>query len=363
MKKSLFIMALGAIALTSCSQDEVIEVQKDAITFSTVGDNVGRATETSTNSIDEFKVWGVLTQDGGTNYYTYINGLECTRAETGTQWLNHNSGYYWPEGTMDFYAVSPNSLTATLGTASVLANNQATISDVEIAANATTQTDILYAVATNQVKQTTSVDLNFQHALTQVSFKVKVAETFKQSVKVVVNSISVKNLQYKGDYSLPKTGSTNDDNIGSWTMDADIQDFSVSVGQTLNYTYNELNPAAVETATIPSMFLMPQGLAASTPAVWTSGGCFVLDVDVYAQTIEGTEIKLVDELTYVPYTFNWEEGNHYTYTFIYDEGGNGGLKPDGTEQLLKIKFDVDVDEFADQAEVEIPVQATPVVTP
>lgn len=31
MKKSLFIMALGAFALTSCSQDEVLDVQKDAV--------------------------------------------------------------------------------------------------------------------------------------------------------------------------------------------------------------------------------------------------------------------------------------------------------------------------------------------
>ena len=58
MKKSLFIMALGAIALTSCSQDEVLEVKQDAIAFSAITENASRATASTT--LDKFKVYAYV---------------------------------------------------------------------------------------------------------------------------------------------------------------------------------------------------------------------------------------------------------------------------------------------------------------
>ena len=77
MKKFLFL-AIAAAAMTSCSQDEVMEVaEKQAISFGNafVG-NVTRAatdkTYSNTNLINTFKVYGTVTGTTGANGTAYI---------------------------------------------------------------------------------------------------------------------------------------------------------------------------------------------------------------------------------------------------------------------------------------------------
>ena len=70
MKKSIFMVALAALAMTSCSQDEVLEVKKDMITFGTYADNASRATITTTATIADFKVWGVVAE--GNAFISYF---------------------------------------------------------------------------------------------------------------------------------------------------------------------------------------------------------------------------------------------------------------------------------------------------
>ena len=50
-------MALGTIALTSCSQDEVLEVKQDAIAFSAITENASRATASTAGTLTDFVVY------------------------------------------------------------------------------------------------------------------------------------------------------------------------------------------------------------------------------------------------------------------------------------------------------------------
>lgn len=359
MKKSLFIMALGAIALTSCSQDEIIEVQKDAISFAAITENAGRATITNATNLTEFNVSGIV-NDGGT-YKTYFDKI--TMDDGTKEGSIYNSGYYWPMGNMDFYAYAPTALTFVLGTPDAAANKTADkaakITGVTIADDATDQADIVYALSTNNAKPAAAaapVDLNFRHALSQVDFKVKIASNVAQAIKVVVNSITVKNLQGTGVYSFPTTKTdTGTDGKGTWAISGELKDYSVAPGWGALTNGATGSTEAVTATATESMLLLPQTIEASTySSGWSAKGLFILDADVYS-VVGGTEVQLVSEPTYVPVEINWEEGKHYTYTFVYSADGNGGKTDDNEDQLIPIQFTLSVDDFAPTTPAETPV--------
>lgn len=351
MKKSLFIMALGAIALTSCSQDEVIEVQKDAISFAAFSDNASRVTPTTTGTIQNFKVWGIVAE--GENYLNYFD--PAGEVINVTSITNLSSGYYWPSGTMDFYAVSPSTINnASVGTPSEFASNTAGITGVEVA-DATNQTDILYALTTGQTKKTEDVPLYFKHALSQVVFKVKIADNVEQDIEVKLNSVTVKNLIKKGNFSFPKAATT-DAGVGSWTLSVDAADAGVSYVVTpTDYMIDNIDATTATnvTAETDPMLIIPQSHSIeSSKTNWNVNGLFVVDTTVTAKydregddDIYETSINLVNTPTYIPVTFSWEPGKKYVYTFIYDANGNGGVDQDGDEQMLPITFSVNVVDF------------------
>lgn len=360
MKKSLFIMALGAIALTSCSQDEVLEVKQDAITFGTYADNASRADITTTTTIEDFKVYGVHYDGSPATYTTYIYGLVCERATTGTSWVNYDSGYYWPMGTMDFYAVSPSSNSITMGTLGAVASNQAQIKDYTITDALTGNTDdLLYAITDEETKKAEDVVLHFKHALSQIAFQVGVAANFTQSVTVEVNSISVVNVKNKGTFAYPKVetlGTTEDaaaDQLWTVAGDALAKTYTVSPS---DYSVAYTKGTAALGAETESMLLLPQEINASSVAAWTTGSHFILDVDIKDTA---TGIYLVkDEPTYVPVDIDWRPGVKYIYKFTYADGGNGGVDEGGNEQLYKIKFECTVATFAETTQ-EVPVEVAP----
>lgn len=350
MKKSLFIMALGAIALTSCSQDEIIEVQKDAISFAAITENAGRATITTTSTIADFKVWGIVAEGG--NYLNYFDPAGEVINVTGL--TNLSSGYYWPSGTMDFYAVSPSTIiNASVGSPSEFASNTAGITGVEVS-NATAQTDILYALTTGQTKKTEDVPLNFKHALSQVVFKVKIADNVEQDIEVKLNSVTVKNLIKKGNFSFPKAATT-DAGVGSWTLSEDAGDAGASyVVSPTDYIIDNIDATTATNVTEETnpMLIIPQSHnIESSKANWNVNGLFVVNTTVTAKYNRDanpdyeTSINLVNTPTYIPVTFAWEPGKKYVYTFIYDANGNGGVDENGDEQMLPITFSVNVVDF------------------
>ena len=163
MKSKYLVVALSAVALAACNNEDVLEVnQGRGISFQVATEASTRATATTTNTISEFNVWG-FTNEGE----TLMNDVKVTGSNASGWTYNNGNDVFWPNaGTVDFYAVSPKECG---GTVNVTSSTQ-TITGFTVCTDVTNQVDLLYALKTGESKAAhedgaTPVKLNFRHAL------------------------------------------------------------------------------------------------------------------------------------------------------------------------------------------------------
>lgn len=378
MKKSLFIMALGAIALTSCSQDEIIEVKQDAIGFSVATENASRADATTATSLVDFVVYANENSGDPTTDLRYITGITATTggAGGGTGSFKLASTYYWPIKPLDFYCISP---AAPVGSATPEVNRISVSDNIpsisEYTVGSAHSEDLLYSVAlglkrggdvgTAGCKVAVGSDgvaaINFRHALAMVQFKFASASAY--DLDVTVSKIKLVNVAQTGAYALPSvatlgTDFDNDETHGDWTIASDAY--------TETYTWTESHTATVATASTAgtTYFILPQAVAAATPTVvdvangetWEGAffeiSCVLKKDDV---TVYKGEVAIPVAATY----YTWEEGHKYVYTFTFGQGG--GYYPGSNEPaIVPISFDITVDDMKDAAPApEVPVEVAP----
>lgn len=389
MKKYLFL-ALGVAALTSCSSDEVTELnQGNEIKFSVVADNDSRAhTVYCNNNLPQsFTLYAKYTKDGGTAQ-NFIPGEEFSTTDYITWTSAEGATRYWPEdGSLDFFAVKNASLGA----------DYRTIAAFTPAEKAKDQTDLIYAVATGKEKAASidanqAVALNFRHALSQIEFQ---AKNENPDLWVEILNVKVGNAKSEGDFTFPNV-STKDNyenhtgavtpneeaGVITWTsqatpvnykLDADLSSpvtlLSTQGVQPITYVQGDL------TTYTNSMLLLPQ-----TTAKWNGTEGSFLAVKCRIWNIIGgdtnTKVLLYGDANgdgtaegrwaFVPVDFSWAPGCKYIYTFNFTKGGNAGFddsagdeKPSNIPVLVNLTVDVTVDDFEPKAPTNTPMEVEP----
>ena len=107
--KKLFVIALAAIGMVACVQNEIVETPKsDAIAFAGAYiDNATRAavdpsfTTDQANALDAFNVWGYMDETAGT-----VFSAEEVEKQNGA-WSYNNTQYWAPGHTYYFAALAP----------------------------------------------------------------------------------------------------------------------------------------------------------------------------------------------------------------------------------------------------------------
>lgn len=383
MKGKFFFLALSAMALaTGCSNDEMTEVNRgDGIDFSVTAGKLTRAAATTTNSIDEFKVWAF------TDNKTYMDGTPVSKE--GNKWT-YTGTKFWPETPVNFFAVSP--ATPQSGTVSVT-NESRKIEEYVVTDG---KEDLLYAANFSETKDnhaTSPVEVNFRHALSQIVFKVK--KTSTSSIDVKVKGIKVKGVANTA--TLTWATATTGANLPEGEADTETGDSWGTWGApTGNAEYTVVNlTEAYDVQTTPNyltieagngaLFLMPQtldpwltlstdGKASITGTARLLVNCQIKDTDSDIQLWpeEGEFGNVAISLSNPTNDPNkedgdtshdrWMQGKKYIYTLIFGEGG--GYKPDPddpdepdkpTPVLVPITFTVTVDEFQDGGEYNLNV--------
>lgn len=377
-KHAIFAATLSALAMVavSCSDDEVIsQSTPDTINFAVTAGKASRAAATTTNTIDNFKVWAFT---GGK---TYMDGTEVTRATSGTAWT-YDSPKYWPETDVDFIAVSP------VGAQGVsVADDAKTIGYTVVDA---ADEDLLYSAAYAEKKtdhQSTPVDLNFRHALSQVVFTV--SKTSDASFDVKVKGITVDGVANSGTltWATETTGSNitatdQDTQTGAtWGTWADVTGTASYPVATTATDGQAVTETATAFGTDGALFLMPQTLnewavKADDGTVTFPGtarlliNCQIVDTETGVQLWPATEGEYADVAVSLTNPTNdkystgtsdtthnaWMQGKKYIYNLVFGHGAGYTPGPDPKPVLVPISFNITVDEFQDGGSSDTPYQ-------
>ena len=329
-KKGLFVIAAASLlAVTSCSVDEVVggnvlsnnEINPTARIVGDVKD--ARAVETKITNLGKFTVNAFQTGDAN-----YMNNVEYTTSDNGSSWTTAAGKFFWPvEGDLHLYGYAP-AAPGTSGTFKIDKDAQ-TLTDFVPFATAAAQQDFVYAKSTgnNATNGTTGVELNFQHALTEISVAAKNSNT---AYTVKVTGVKLGNVKTKGTFTFPSI----ENSAASWTLSDAAEDVGSyettwSTATALTNSVSTLDEANV------AFMLLPQQLEKSEKA--SEKAYLALKVNI---TMQGGKV-IHDGWAYIGLNTNWEMGKHYTYTLDFSDGAgqdeNGKQIISGKEMVLKVK--------------------------
>lgn len=329
-QKGLFMMAAACmLAATSCSQDQVAgssplsgnEIDMTARIGGDVKDV--RAVETKITNLGKFTVNAF--QAGEANH---MKNVEYTTSNNGSSWTTAAGKFFWPvEGDLHLYGYAPAKPGA--GGTFKLDKDAQTLTGFVPFTTAAAQQDFVYAKSTgnNAANGTTGVEMNFQHALTEISVAAKNSNT---AYTVKVTGVKLGNVKTKGTFTFPSVANS----AASWSLSSAAEDVGSYETTWSNATVLDNSVSTLDEANVPFM-LIPQQLEKSGKAF--DKAYLALKVNI---TMQGGKV-IRDGWAYIGLDTNWEMGKHYTYTVDFSDGAgqdeNGKQLISGKEMTLNVK--------------------------
>lgn len=330
MKKLFAIAAVVAVALTSCVKNEVItpagEIAFKDYTLSSKalilpGEDAEKALPTTCT----FGAYALYTgqyeldDTDAAPDAIYVDDLEVSY--DGTQWA-YNTAQYWPtdeNDKLDFYAYYP--YNASVGEWDAV-NNCVRFHGAELGTTLNNQTDWMVSTPTtghNYTSSATGVPVVFNHVTSMIVFKAAdITPEARYQNLVTINSITVKNAAYKGDFTTvagtPATPTWTSVYAGSRT---DVEVFNA--GQAITTTVADVTKATVD-----------GGALIVVPETIPNGTTFVVNYSI-AESADHVIAEVVNkDITINVNTLGttvWEPGKKYVYTINFDliGGINEGL--------------------------------------
>ena len=305
-KTSLFAAVASLMLATSCSesQDGIgVNLSNQTIQINpSVGLPSSRAVETNVSNLGSFRVSAF--QASQANYMDKV-----LYSNKGGAWTTDAGKFFWPvEGDLHFYAYAPEVPGAAdaPGTYEITSSSQK-LANFSPCAKAAEQKDFVYAYAKGNLTTngTSGVDVDFKHALTEVSIA---AKNDNSAYTVEVTGVKLGNIKSKGTFSFPAAGGATP---ASW----DLAGSGVATYETTWTTANKLGKtvSSLDASNVAFM-LLPQQLATNTKA--SAGNYIALKVKI---TMQGGEV-LHNDWAYIGIDTNWEMSKHYTYTLDFTSG-------------------------------------------
>ncbi len=330
MKKNFFLAAVVLAAMSSCSKDEVVEVNNgNAIAFRASLDRaISRGSETDLNNLQAFKVTAI---GNDKNYFT---NLVVNSSDGGHTWQTAST-YYWPSFGLAFFAYAPQDL----GSGVVSIDNSAKkITGFSPSQTVAEQKDLViaYNKGDRMKNEKPGVALNFKHALSQIEVK---AKCMNQNIKVEVLGVKVMNVAGTADFIFPEdkpTDSSYELSQGQWTNAKETQGYLIkgTTPVTLTSTAQSIMMDAGNFMLIPQTLTKWDGSAVATGA-YLSVLCRISSIDggnevlLYPLATSGDDKNGKYGLSAVAIDTNWLPGKKYTYTLTFcgNDSGAGRIDP------------------------------------
>ena len=315
MKKLLFV-ALAAVGMTACVQNEELVVAGGDVAIAFENAYVYNATKadnvtTTTGSITGFDVWAYMDEVGG----TVLTDEDVTK--NGGTWGYTNIQYWMPKHTYYFAALSP--MNSANVTETLAADPEAQLGLGTVAfTNVDGTEDLLYAKTSvvtpeQSVLSTTGMDpvkLQFQHLLSKVRF------TFKNGFSTDNMKVTVSNVEM----SAPKSATIDlavADYAEGWVLGT--EKFNLQFGSVEELAAQASAGTAEDRLTIPAA--ATEEYTVTFDVVVKSGSVVAYEIENMTATIKGYQIKM-----------------GCAYNFIAE------ITPDNLE-LKPIEFTAQVDEW------------------
>lgn len=369
MKKVIFGTALASMALLSaCSSDNELAnagtTANNAIGFHVVGNKA----ETRANIINttedlkktDFNVFAYKNNNGadgeifmGDNGLDHgLNGVTIKYQNEKWDYANPADLHYWPkDGSLNFYAVSPATITEGVTTYSWdIQKETKTIKyfcfDEYNRTDGKGNPDVMYAIKKDQTQSTQAgkVNLIFKHILSQVVFQ---AKTVNSDMEVYIKEIKIKNFKLGGTFTIPTDGSSPSQS--SWSSMGEVFKFKpfTVIKKTDADPIKIKGTEATEISNDKPMLFAPQSLTGwdvaqhkTTDDADTNGESYLIincKIKQKNDYLHGKETQYED--LFVPFGTSWEPGKRYIYTLIF----GGGYDKDGHSILQPINFEAEVD--------------------
>lgn len=340
MKKGLWMLGLAAAAMTSCTQNEVLEVAENrAIGFDDVF--VGKATRGVTATIvDEasdlhgdgkgFYVYGGY--EGVTNVFanTHVTYNESSSTTT-SKWEYSPIRYWVKDKYYKFVAYAPvMNVTPTFsyGTTGSPTTNDATLTFTDVVIDGTTanQKDFIVAKSegiTPNDNYNTAVKFTFYHALSMI--KVTLRNGFADGVKVAISNFQIEGIKTQGKFVTKSDTDFSTGSCGTWSdqTSAETGTFTFTdagTGETpLSSRWTTSTDDTNTSKAYSNEFIViPQTVTASSISV--KFNVTVKDETGNTTIVDGKELSL-----YIP-AVSWAINNRYHYTLTIN-GESVGLTP------------------------------------
>lgn len=414
MNKKIYFGLAAAAMLTACSQEEVIDMNMDGdvISIKAAAETQTRASESYCNHVMPSTIFlsAVHTGEDSQNSGIYFLNNEMTqfpnRELDGS--VNYggpsiytftNGDQYWPENKLNFYAWHSTDSNVKFSLQNEESGTIAKFEDFTVAENVKDQTDLLYATAFNAQKSIVSVNMTFDHALSQVVFKSRLEN---DNIDIEIFEIGIDNIYNTGSFVwptheqkvdlaksakaeevtyLPCGWSIKENseptacysvNVGNEDCGIKVEHFAEGVKGATALTAAPEDHAA-ENGWDNVLQLMPQrtervylGLGESVkpqfdatqfsvPVIKENKVMLKLRCKITAKNADNDDVvMLYDDVdaegntkyVYIPMDIDWQPGYRYVYTLTFSRSGSGGLDdPEGNPVLVNIRVNADVNEY------------------
>ena len=399
MKKTRFYSGCAAAAallmgtvLAGCSSDETIEggespgVPNAAISYGvgvngklTRGVSLGASDVANSALLPNIQVFAYYhpNADGfgvtpGTQYVG-AGGSGITVTNNDGVWKEDAANTaYWPaeSAPLNFQAIVPASDASFTVTNSVSDNLAHMVANVTVPTDNSLQKDILMANEDGVTQSThgRSVQLDFKHVLSQVRFKV---QTASKQLSGNIGAISLCNIKSTGSVGYHAaddvTDGTNDWMkvvLGTTVADDAVASYAIGMGDgSFGTAQFGAGNAKDVTAADGSLMMLPQ-----TTVKWTTveGNAVTIAaadaakntyIKISCKILNGNTYLVGSENTYgevyIPFAASWAMGKKYIYT-INIGTGTGGFDVNGKPLIQPISYSVDVDEWGDAVNGDVP---------